>query len=80
MMGDMKKKAIDILEDYSNSYSQVDLETLTKFLEQIKSEAIKEFAERLKEEADNYDLCHDGVTYAMVDVEDIDNLVKEMTE
>lgn len=47
-MVDMKKKATDILEDYSNSYSQVDLETLTKFLEQIKAEAIKEFAEKFK--------------------------------
>lgn len=47
-MVDMKKKATDILEDYSNSYSQVDLETLTKFLEQIKSEAIKEYKEKVK--------------------------------
>lgn len=47
-MVDMKKKATDILEYYSNYYSQVDLETLTKFLEQIKSEAIKEFAEELE--------------------------------
>lgn len=74
MMGDMKKKAIDILEDYSNSYSQVDLETLTKFLEQIKSEAIKEFAERLKDMPSvmncEYEWLHN----------DIDNLVAEMTE
>ena len=46
-MIDMKKKAEDILEDYARSYSQVDLETLAKFLDKIKSEAIKEFAERL---------------------------------
>lgn len=44
-----------------------------KTVEQIKSEAYKEFAERLKEEAlpkCNWDDC--------VDVEDIDNLLKEM--
>jgi hypothetical protein len=46
-MVDMKKKATEILEDYSNSYSQVDLETLTKFLEQINAEAVKEFADKV---------------------------------
>lgn len=46
-MTDMEKKAEDILEDYANSYSRVDLETLAKFLNQIKFEAIKEFAERI---------------------------------
>ena len=73
-MVDMKKKATDILEDYSNSYSQVDLEILTKFLEQIKSEAIKEFAERLKEKF--------GIADCIVTVNnnDIDDLVEEMTE
>lgn len=39
----------------------------------IKSEAIKEFAERLKEKADKY-----GLKY-WATVEDIDNLVEEMT-
>lgn len=67
----MKKKATDILEDYSNYYSQVDLETLTKFLEQIKSEAIKEFAEELKN-------CF-CVSKEYLDIMNIiDNLVKEM--
>lgn len=42
----------------------------------IKAEAIKEFAERLKERADS------GFwqEHSYVDVDDIDNLVKEMTE
>ncbi len=43
---------------------------------EAKSEAVKEFAERLKEKADSgfwQEHCY-------VDVEDIDNLVKEMTE
>ena len=75
-MVNMKKKATDILEDYSNYYSQVDLEKLTKFLEQIKSEAIKEFAERLKEKL-QWDVEFDN---KLVFESDIDNLVKEMTE
>lgn len=46
--------------------------------EKIKSEAIKEFAERLKEHSfvDNLSLNGKETVY----VEDIDNLVKEMTE
>jgi hypothetical protein len=63
-MVDMKKKATEILEDYSNSYSQVDLETLTKFLEQINAEAVKEFAEIIL------------VNYPEVD-DFLDNLLKE---
>ena len=69
-MVNMKKKATDILEDYSNYYSQVDLEKLTKFLEQIKSEAIKEFAHFIIDKSKN------GVIY----ISDIPDLVKEMTE
>jgi len=47
--------------------------------EKIRSEAIKEFAERLKEESySNSDIC--GYTSTVVDVNSIDNLVKEMTE
>ncbi|MBS7360325.1 MAG: hypothetical protein KIG53_06955, partial [Oscillospiraceae bacterium] len=67
-----------------NSYSQVDLETLTKFLEQIKSEAIKEFSERLKEEMRLDDDCKYDCAQCHYDCKDyipfIDNLVKEMTE
>ena len=79
-MVDMKKKATDILEDYSNSYSQVDLEILTKFLEQIKSEAIKEFAERLKEKCYEDFQETDEMLSPYVTDDDIDKLVKEMTE
>ena len=70
-MVDMKKKAEDILEDYANSYSQVDLETLTKFLEQIKSEAVRELAERLIDIAV-------GNWEHKVDVATIEQLKKEM--
>lgn len=50
-----------------------------KTVEQIKVEAYKEFAERLKEKSfqsfGNY-----GITRDVVEVCDIDNLIKEMTE
>jgi hypothetical protein len=72
-MRDMKKKAEDILEDYANSYSQVDLESLEKFLNQIRVEAIKEFAERLKEKAPN---ITEERFHILQNI--IDNLVKEM--
>lgn len=48
-------------------------------IEIIKSEAVKEFAERLKEKSEIVHLffVHTGEHY-MVDIDDIDNLVKEM--
>ena len=53
------------------------LERHTKMHDEIQAEAIKEFAERLKEF--QKPVCFDEAFIA-VDVEDIDNLVKEMTE
>lgn len=48
-------------------------------IEKAKSEAVKEFAEKLKEKSfqsfGNY-----GITRDVVEVCDIDNLIKEMTE
>lgn len=44
-----------------------------------KTEAVKEFAERLKERSCFYD-HDDSFSFRAVLVEDIDNLVKEMTE
>lgn len=52
------------------------LDNLYKTADEIKSEAIKEFAERLKEKATS--TFYEEHKY--VDTEDIDNLVKEMTE
>lgn len=46
------------------------------FVNMKKSEAIKEFAERLKQEADSFG----SLMFGAVAVDDIDNLVKEMTE
>ena len=51
--------------------------TMTDY-ETAKSEAIKEFAERLKRYSFVYNLSLDGKKTVYVD--DIDNLVKEMTE
>ena len=52
-------------------------ETLQKYIAKAKAEAIKEFAERLKEKSfqsfGNY-----GITRDVVEVCDIDNLIKEM--
>lgn len=44
----------------------------------IKSEAIKDFAERLKEYRN--DCPMNGKEYICMDIQEIDNLVKEMTE
>lgn len=49
-MTDSEKRAKEILEEYANYYSQVDLEQLTAKLDQLKSEAIKEFAEKVLNE------------------------------
>lgn len=54
------------------------MEVSNKLESQIKSEAIKEFAERLKRYSFVDNLSLDGKETVYVD--DIDNLVKEMTE
>lgn len=46
---------------------------------EIRAEAIKEFAERLKETAYSYSDIS-GYSSTVVDIESIDNLLKEMTE
>ena len=43
----------------------------------IKAEAIKEFTKRLKKEAHEYE-CRQGYLICAVEVEDIDDLIKEM--
>ena len=59
---------IEQIKDWQKGYCE-----LKQKLKTTKSEAIKEFAERLKEKADKY-----GLKY-WATIEDIDNLVKEMT-
>ncbi len=57
---------------------KAEIERLLQKLQQAKSEAIKEFAERLKKHNFVDNLSLDGKETVYVD--DIDNLVKEMTE
>ena len=69
-----QKSEIERLKGYPYA---IQVEVSKKLESQIKSEAIKEFAERLKEKSfktiRNY-----GLTKDVVEVCDIDNLVKEM--
>ncbi len=79
---DFKQIAHDILEDYSYAYSEADTGNLAEYLQskfyEYRAEAIKGFAERLKEE--KYLYTDNEISEFAVSVEDIDNLVKEMTE
>ena len=77
-MIDTKPMAKHILEEYANYYSEVDIKELAKYLDGIKAEAIKEFAKRLKVEAIAEFDCDNCITGYSVDIDDIDNLVKEM--
>lgn len=72
------KERITYLEK-SIDYSRKEYNQLLQKLQQAKSEAIKEFAEQLK----GYAIGENGSkekAYFFVEVQDIDNLVKEMTE
>ena len=62
--------------ELSEAEREANVKGFTETLKTVRAEAIKEFAERLKEKADR------GFwqEHSYVDVEDIDNLVKEMTE
>lgn len=72
------KERITYLEK-SIDYSRKEYNQLLQKLQQAKSEAIKEFAKRLKGTSYSYsDIC--GYSQTVVDVDSIDNLVKEMTE
>ena len=50
-----------------------------EIISRIKTETIKEFAERLKKYADEIDIADGGID-TVIYIEDIDDLVKEMTE
>lgn len=52
---------------------------VTKTINEFKAEAIKEFAERLEEKKFALDNQNEEIFYA-VDIEDVDNLKKEMIE
>lgn len=59
-----------------NDFCGVLCDFAESLMAKAKTEAIKEFAERLKDETFKMDYC--GSNYDVVDVDDIDNLVKEM--
>ena len=50
-MNNTKERAKQILEEYANCYSEVDVKELAECLNTIKAEAYKEFAERLDNKA-----------------------------
>ena len=79
-MIDTKQIAKYIFEEYANCYSKVDIEELAKYLDGIKNEAIKEFADRLKERQYLSSEWSHGEHPYVVEEDDIDNLVEEMTE
>lgn len=73
-----QKAEAERLENIKFPY-RIQVETSKKIENEIKSEAIKEFAERLK----GYPIVENEskeIAYLFVEVRDIDNLVKEMTE
>ena len=67
-----------LVKDNINDYNTMQLRIAREELRTAKSEAIKEFAERLKKHNFVDNLSLDGKETVYVD--DIDNLVKEMTE
>ena len=69
-----QKVEIERLEHIHKGDEQL-INSLNKCYKLAKSEAIKEFAERLKERRDLNQMC-----IAIVSKNEIDNLVKEMTE
>lgn len=71
-------KAKILVKDNINDYNTAQLRIAREELRTAKSNAIKEFAERLKKHSFVDNLSLDGKETVYVD--DIDNLVKEMTE
>ena len=64
-----------LVKDNINDYNTAQLRIAREELRTAKSEAIKEFAEKLKERRGLNQMC-----IAIVSKNEIDNLVKEMTE
>ena len=82
---EMSKNSLDLInrlqaenEDFKFLYENLKVEHLEtiKAIKYHKAEAYKEFAERLKNETFKIDYC--SSIYNVVDVDDIDNLVREM--
>ena len=78
---DLKNAHADI-DRFENLYTEYleKSEDLERQLKTAKAEAYKEFAERLKEKTSCAKDVFDYTEKLVVDVEEIDNLIKEMTE
>lgn len=75
----MGKLIVEALKLVNRQKAEIDrFADIGKMYSEVRAEAIKEFAGRLKENADVYD--DDEYYFHFVTTEDIDNLVKEMTE
>ena len=75
---DYQKAEIEQWKEEANKYQNLWCIAVDD-IEKVKSEAINEFAERLKENCYTYsDIC--GYQSTVVDVNHINNLVKEMAE
>ena len=75
------RDALDLINRQKAEIEEQD-QAITKALKrigEIRAEAYKEFAERLKQTAYTHSTIT-GYQYPVVDVSEIDNLVKEMTE
>lgn len=77
------KTALTILSE-SKLYGEpiTDMSVFQKYIDKLNARAIKEFAERLKEKAQSHSCRYNGCVYGItaVEIKEIDNLVKEMTE
>ena len=77
-----QKAEIERLSEVINGFEEqshkelMDFMALSKKYEKARAEAVKEFAERLKEKSEHFEMEREN----FVSEEDIDNLVKELTE
>lgn len=70
-----------IIEERGRKYELAStVSILNKQIKTVKSEAINEFTEKLKEKAQLVELAHNHEYGFLLGDNDIDNLVKEMTE
>lgn len=79
------REALDLInrqkaEIESLKHRKTELQIRNQELQHEKSEAIKEFAEELKRKAAVVHKTHSGKYWYEIDDDEIDNLVKEMTE
>ena len=71
----MKDLAREILEDYTNAYSEIEVETLAKRLEEIRNETAKEILQELYNRSEL--VSEDGICTTMVTSSNIFDLAKQ---